>query len=78
MMPNSKECRAQLQKTKDLVEERGYKFEVVDIEMLRKHDEIAGLHLHGLPTVRREGHKDIFGRYSREDLEAILAEDIDA
>lgn len=78
MMPNSKECRAQLQKTKDLVEERGYKFEIVDIEKLRKPDEIAGLHLHGLPTVRREGHKDIFGRYSREDLEALLAEDIDA
>lgn len=75
-MSHCAKCAGRKEITKAVCDSVGIEFIEKNIEDLRKKEEIEGLHLHNLPTLRLDNGKEIYGAYSKGDLELFLKKEL--
>lgn len=75
-MPHCAKCVGRKEITQKVCESIGIDFVEKNIEDIRKKDELEALHLHNLPTLRLETGQELYGAYSKGDLEKFLQKNL--
>lgn len=75
-MPHCAKCAGRKEITKAVCESIDVEFIEKNIEDIRKNEELESLHLHNLPTLRLDNGKEIYGAYSKGDLELFLKKEL--